>query len=109
MKYLLAKYPSLDVALGTPIAVCLHLGLGQGDLFALLSGGRRLAHATLAHLLWLLLTVVALDAALGDELLVAGSTSVVRAGRVVLGVAIALLAWRDVMVLHVDRVVLVLG
>ena len=78
----------------------------------MLSGSRRLAHATLAHLLWLLLAVVALDAALGDELLVAGSTataSVVRAGRVVLGVAIALLAWRDVMVLHVERVVLVLG
>ena len=81
----------------------------------MLSGSRRLAHATLAHLLWLLLAVVALDAALGDELLVAGSTatataSVIRAGRVVLlGVAIALLTWRDVMVLQVERVVLVLG
>ena len=81
----------------------------------MLSGSRRLAHATLAHLLWLLLAVVALDAALGDELLVAGSTatstaSIVRAGCVVLlGVAIALLTWRDVMVLQVERVVLVLG
>ena len=58
-----------------------------------------------------MLTVVALDAALGDELLVAGSTaastaSVVRAGRVVLlRVAIALLTWCDL----VERVVLVLS
>ena len=81
----------------------------------MLAGSRRLAHATLAHLLlWLLLAVVALDAALGEELLVAGRTaaaSVIRAGRVVLRIAIALLAWRDMMVilLQVERIVLVLS